>query len=408
MRILVVTLLYMPDGGPSAPLYGMLCEELAQRGHDVSVIAAVPHYPSGRVLTSYRGLRIKRSYENGVSVVRVPVPSVHRKSLPQRLLQFVCFQLGATFAGLSQSYDVLLVGNPALETCLPLAVLGLGRRKPVIFSVHDVYPDVGINLGIFRHKATITAIKSMEHFCLSSSCYVRVLSDSFFEPLVCLGISRGKIKLIYDWVDTDLIKPLPKGNSFARDNQLNGFFVVLYAGNIGLSQGLEHILSAAESLKIHEEIKFVFVGDGAGLQPLKEQAAQSNLGNVRFLPFQPRSRLPEVLASADVSLITLKKGIGTASLPSKSFSILASGRPILASVDEGSDTWNLVQRAEAGICVLPEDPIALASAILNLKKDHSLRKIFGEKGRKYALQYHSPQAAAEKFEKLFLSAIDSG
>jgi colanic acid biosynthesis glycosyl transferase WcaI len=337
--------------------------------------------------------------------VRVPIPSILRKSLPLRLLQFICFQMGATLAGLSKSYDVLLVGNPALETWLPFAVLGPARHKPVIFSVHDVYPDVGIKLGIFRHKAVINAITIMERFCLNSSRYVRVLSDSFIEPLVSLGISQDKINLIYDWVDTELIKPLPKDNSFARENQLIGSFVVLYAGNIGLSQGLEHILTAAESLKIHEEIEFVFVGDGAGLKPLKERTAQRNLGNVRFLPFQPRSRLPEVLATADVSLITLKKGLGTASLPSKSFSILASGRPILASVDEGSDTWNLVKRSGAGICVLPEDPIAMGAAILNFKKDSSLCKYFGEKGRAYALRYHSPQAAAEKFEQLLLSAL---
>src|SRR5208337_2797897 len=103
----------------------------------------------------------------------------------------------------------------------------------------------------------------------------------------------------------------------------------------------------------------------------------------------------------------LKKGIGAASLPSKSFSILASGRPILASVDEGSDTWNLVKRSQAGVCVPPEDPWAIARAIIELKKDNRLRENFGKKGRDYALQYHSPQAAAEKFEQLLLAALAS-
>jgi colanic acid biosynthesis glycosyl transferase WcaI len=405
MRILVVTLLYMPDGGPSAPLFAMLSEGLVQRGHEVTVIAAVPHYPSGRVPDQFRRWGVRRSHERGVNVVRVPVPSVQRSSLPQRLLQFACFQLGATLAGLIQDYEVLLVSNPGLESWLPFAVLGPIRRRPAVFSVHDVYPNVGIDLDIFRHKAIITAVAGLERFCLSRSHHVRVLSDSFFEPMASFRIPREKITLIYDWVDTDLIKPLPRDNSFAREQQLNGHFVVLYAGNIGLSQGLENVLAAADLLRDQEEIEFVFVGDGAGREPLLKHVKERNLGNLRFLPFQPRDRLPEVLATADVSLVTLKKGIGTASLPSKCFSILASGRPLIASVDEDSDTWKLVQRSGAGICIPPENPEALAEAIMELKNDPSRRKLLSRRGREFALNNHSPQAAAEKFEQLLLSAI---
>lgn len=405
MRILVVTLLYVPDGGPSAPLYGMLCERLARKGHEVAIIAAVPHYPTGLVPQEFRRDYIQRSYEKGVRVVRVRVPSVPRSNLKKRFLQFAFFQLGATLAGLAERYDAVIFGNPALEVWLPFTFLSVVRRKPAIFSVHDVYPDVGVTLGVFRHKVVISAVTRLEKFCLKRSAFVRILSQSFAAPLSSLGVSQEKVALVYDWVETDLIKPLPKNNNFAREHQLDNKFVALYAGNIGLSQGLEHVLAAADLLKDYEEINFVFVGDGAGREQLMAQAIERNLGNVQFLPFQPRDRLPEVLATADVSLVTLKKGIGTASLPSKSFSILASGRPILASVDEGSDTWSLVQRAQAGICVPPEDPGAIARAIIELKNDNRLRENFAENGREYALQYHSPQAAAEKFEQLLLAAL---
>lgn len=407
MRILVVTLLYMPDGGPSAPLYGMLCEELAQRGHQVSVIAAVPHYLSGTVPSQFRGKWIQPSYEHGVRVIRIRVPSVQRADLKKRAVQFLGFQLGAMLAGLRQDYDVLLISNPALEVWLPFILLSVLRCKPAVFSVHDVYPDVGVSLGIFRSKLIVSVVGYLERFCLDRSSKVRILSESFIKPLRSLGVTDDKMELVYDWVDTDLIKPLPKDNNFAREHQLVNHFVVLYAGNIGLSQGLEQVLAVAELLQDQEEIKFVLVGDGAGHAPLMTEASRLNLGNVRFLPFQPRNRLPEVLATADVSLVTLKKGVGAASLPSKSFSILASGRPILASVDEGSDTWNLVKRSQAGICVPPEDPGAIARAILELKNDERLRNNFGKKGRDYALQYHSPQAAAVKFEQLLLAALAS-
>jgi colanic acid biosynthesis glycosyl transferase WcaI len=132
---------------------------------------------------------------------------------------------------------------------------------------------------------------------------------------------------------------------------------------------------------------------------LEEQAV--GMGNVRFLPFQPRERLPEVLASADISLVVLKRGIGSASLPSKLFSILASGRPVLASVDGNSDAWKLVDSSEAGLCVEPERPEQLADAILSLRGDPSCREKMGHNGRTWAEKYHSPQSAAEQFEQLF-------
>jgi colanic acid biosynthesis glycosyl transferase WcaI len=405
MRILVVTLLYTPDGGPSAPLFGMLCESLAARGHEVTVIAAAPHYPSGRVQDGFRGWRIKRTRERGVTVIRVPVPSIRRASQFQRLVQFAAFQAAAAFAGLSQSYDVVLASNPALETWLPFAVLGPARGKPAVFSVHDVYPDVGIALGIFRHEAVIKAVAALERFCLSRSRSVRVLSRSFFEPVAALGIPRDKITLIYDWVDTDLIKPLPRNNRFAREHGLDDKFVVLYAGNIGLSQGLEQVLGAAGHMRDQADIAFVFVGEGGGREALMAQAARRQLANVRFLPFQPRARLPEVLATADVSLITLKKGMGGASLPSKIFSILASGRPLLASVDAGSDTAELVHRSAAGVWVAPEDPVALAGAIADLKHDPERRQRLGKMGRQYALRHHSPAAAAAQFEQVLQAAL---
>jgi len=385
----------------------MLSENLVQQGHKVTVIAAVPHYPTGQVPLPYQGKLLQRSQENGVEIVRVRVPSVKRANLVKRLLQFICYQIGATAAGLRQQYDVVLVTNPALEIWLPFTLLVTLRHKPAIFSVHDVYPDVGIELGIFRHQIVIKAIAALERFCLRRTMVVRILSESFIPGLLALGVPESKMVLIYDWVDTDLIRPLPRDNAFAQEHKLLNQFVVLYAGNIGLSQGLEHVLTAAELLAKHSDIRFVFVGDGAGREGLTAKAKQRKLTNVQFLPFQPRARLPEVLATADVSLVPLKRGMGLGSLPSKSFSILASGRPLVVSVDENSDAWNLIKRADAGLCVPPENPESLAEAILTLKQNETLRKQLGRNGRNWAERNHSPRSAAEQFEKLLSAAITS-
>jgi colanic acid biosynthesis glycosyl transferase WcaI len=406
MRILVVTAYYYPDGGPAAPLYTTLCEALAQRGHDVKVITAVPHYPSGTVPEVYRGKKFSKTLENGVEVKRVGLPSINRSNLSMRLVQFGFFQLRSTMASIRTQYDVLLTHSPSLEVWLPLAYHAVIRNKPVVYSVHDVYPAVGITLGIFHQKFLIHLVTAMEKFCLHHARRVRILSDSFTPALQKLGVKEEKVTLIYDWADTESIHPLPRENGFASEQGLLDHFVVLYAGNIGLSQGLESILDAAKRLADQSDIYFVFVGEGTGLQDLIEKAKTYHLENVRFIPFQSRERVSEVFASADISIVSLRRDASLGSLPSKTFSIMASERPIIASVDPNSDTSILIQRAGCGVCVEPENPEQIVDAIRTLKRDPQLRLALGKKGRQYVLEHHSPMSAADQFEKLLSQVIN--
>ena len=406
MDILVITAYYLPDGGPAAPLYTMLCEALAQRGHHVDVITAVPHYPSGKVPESYRGKFSFYSIEKNVRVRRMGLPSVNRAKLSDRLLQFVVFQFRSTYASWKTHYDILLTHSPSLETWLPFACHTVIRRKPAIYSVHDVYPDIGISLGIFHKGPALKILTAMEKFCLNHACKVRILSKSFITGLERLGIPQEKITLLYDWADMTAISPLPRTNSFAREQGLTDGFVVLYAGNIGLSQGLEFVLDAARLLSEQPDINFVFIGEGSGKPALMERAKSLDLGNVRFLPFQPRERLSEVLATADVSLVSLKRGSGGGSLPSKTYSIMASERPIIASVDQDSDTWDLIQRAGCGVCIPPGNPELIAEAIISLRRDEKRRLDLGKTGRQYALAHHSSESAAVQFEELFQQVIN--
>jgi putative colanic acid biosynthesis glycosyltransferase WcaI len=407
MHILLLTPNYYPDLGPSAPLFGMLAENLVQRGHDVTVITAVPNYPSGQIPAEYRGKSFWRSQESGVQVIRVNLPSIQRQSLPQRLFQFIIFQIGALLAGLSQRYDVAIITNPALQVWLPFFWLVVLRRIPAVYSVHDLYPDVGVKLGIFKTKYQIGIVSWLERYCLDHARYIRVLSDSFVPNLMRLGVPKSKVAIVYDWVDTALIQALPRDNSFTNQYDLHGKFVVLYAGNIGLSQGLEQLLEVAELLKDDSDIQFVFVGDGSGKAALEEVAWHRRLPNVQFIPFQPRQSLPEVLASAAISIVLLKRDVGISSLPSKIFSIMASCRPILISVDEESEAWSLINKAQAGIWVPPEDPSQIANAILKLKNDPKHCDQLGRNGRTWVEQHHSPQYAAEQFESLLRMAIQT-
>jgi colanic acid biosynthesis glycosyl transferase WcaI len=404
MKILIVSPYYPPDLGPSAPMLAILAESLVSSGHNVTVLASVPHFPGGQVAEEYRCRLWTWENCNGVRVGRAWIPSGNRANIAHRLLTFFVYQALATLAGLRLKYDVAFMTNPAIETGLPFTLLGCMRQKPVIFGVWDVYPEVGIRMGLFRKHAVINMVGFMEDFCLQRAHSIQVLGEGFVADLANHQISPDHIIVIPPWVDTKLIKPIQRHNSFSYENNLDDSFVVLYAGNLGLSQGLNTVLEAARRLRDRYEILFLFIGDGSGKTQLVSQA--SGLNNVRFLPFQPRESLPEVLACADLSLVSMKNGIGSSSLPSKTFSILASGRPVLACLDEGSDAWNLVQRSQAGLCIPAGDSKELVKAIIWLRDDPAWRELMGRNGRAWAEKNHSPQAAAEQFELLLVNAIE--
>ncbi len=367
MRILIFGGHYEPDLGPSAPLFTMLCRNLVKLGHQVTMLTMVPHYPSGRVPPEYKGKWFWKDDDQGVEVIRIGLPSVDRAKLAQRMLQYLAYQIGATLAGWSKKYDAVFACSSALTSWLPFQTLVTLRHKPAVYGVYDVYPSIGIKLGIFRHKPIISLMTYLERSCLDNAMLIRIISDSFRPDLREMGVPEEKMVRGYDWVDTNLVRPLPRDNAFSREHHLTDKFVVMYAGNLGLSQGLEHVIAAADLLKEQDDIQFVFVGDGASRTMLIEETTRRGLQNVKFLHYQPRERLPEVLASADISLVSLQHGIGSGSLPSKTYSIFASGRPLLISVDEGSEPWRLVEQAGAGLCIPPENPTSLSAAILYLK-----------------------------------------
>jgi len=404
MRILIITLLYAPDGGPSAPLFQMLSEELVKRGHKVTVIASVPHYPTGTVQELFRHGWLQTTQENGVKIIRVRVPSLERKQLLKRAIQFTTFQIGAAITCLSQNYEVVIVTNPAIEVMLPFFTGAVLRRKPSVFFIADVYPDVGVHLNIFKGKRAIQLVEALERFCLKNATYTWIFSNSFQEPVQRLGVSIQKQRLIYSWIDANKIIPLPRQNPFSQEFGLNDYFVVLYAGNLGLSQGLEKVLGVAKQLEPYTDIRFVFVGDGSGKEALVSRAQELQLTNVSFIPFQPVERVAEVLATADVSLLSLQSNIASASIPSKTFSYLASGRPIIAILDPHSDAADLIHRSGGGIVFSPEQISNLTNVLLDWKHKPEQRSHMGIEGRKYVLQYHTTPYAASQVEQLLEDA----
>jgi colanic acid biosynthesis glycosyl transferase WcaI len=401
-RVLVITPYYAPDFGPSSPLITTLAEALSANFNvRVTVVCTAPHFPDGMVREGFHHLPWKWSVENGVHVCRIWIPSGERSRLFHRMVVFVIYQLLSTLAASRQKYDVVLITNPAIETGFLFLVFAWLKRKPSIFCVWDIYPEVGVQLGVFKNTLVIRVVKWLENFCLEHASAVQALAQGFLSNLRERVSDPQKVVYIHPWLTMNGLHGLSKQNPFARAHGFDEKFIVMYAGNLGLSQGLDKFIWGAKELSNQQRIHFVFVGDGIAAPDLHSLAQSLELSNVTFLPYQPRERLAEVLSSADISLVSLQSGLTASSLPSKTFSIMACERPVFAMVDEDSELWRMIQSARAGWCVPSSaSPKQIADRIKSIYHESATLKVYGANAGRYVRENFSLQKAAGRFHNL--------
>lgn len=405
MKILLLTMYFAPDIAANAVIMTELAEELAARGHQITVVTSVPHYADNTLDQRFRRKLVQQSEHNGVRVLRTYVyASSQKHRFVVRLLNYLSFNVLSTLAGLiSGRHDVILAPSPPLTIGLSAWIIGCIRRTPYVYNVQDIYPDVAIKLGALKNPLIIALSRRLERFVYRGARRVAVLSIGFRANLLSKGVPEQKLAVIPNFVDVDFVRPLPRDNDFSRRLDLRKRFVVLYAGNIGYSQNLEHLLEAAATLRNLPDLVTLIVGNGSRKPYFQSLAREMCLENVTFLPFQAREDVPSLYATADVCVVTLRRGIAGDSVPSKVYTIMASGRPIVAAVDRGSDAWNLVNEARCGLSVEPERPADLAAAIRQLYDNSALRHQMGQSGREFVVKRFTPRAVAAQYEDLLNS-----
>jgi colanic acid biosynthesis glycosyl transferase WcaI len=254
-------------------------------------------------------------------------------------------------------------------------------------------------LGILQGRKIIAAATALERWSYARCAAVTVLSADMRANLAAKMRHPERLEVIPNFVDVDAIKPSPRENGYRAEYGLTGKTVVMYAGNIGMSQSLSLLVDAARATIDRADVVYVVNGAGSMLDELEHSAA--GLANVRFMPMQPIERLPEVLAAGDVHLVPLKTGLSRSSVPSKTYSILAAGRPILASVDAGSEVQRIIESAGAGTAVPPDDPGAFVTALTTLLADPDSLRAMGERARAYVEEAASPEGVALAYQDVF-------
>lgn len=406
MRILIYSYNYYPEPIGIAPLMTELAEGLVKRGHEVRVVTGMPNYPERRIYQGYRGKFFLTEKRNGVLIqrsyvwIRGPKPS-----LLDRLLldgSFITTSIFQAFNGWRP--DVIFATVPPLLVSLPVALYGWIRRCPIILNIQDIVSEAAVRVNLVKSNGwVIRTAQAVEELTYKGVNRISVIADGFADKLIEQGVPSSKIVYIPNWVDTNFIRPLPKETNEFRDaHQLQDKFVVLYSGNIALTQGLETVIKAASMIKHIPDIQFVIVGAADALVELQQFCDRYQAYNVRLLPLEPREKLPQMLSAADVGLVVQKRRVTVFNLPSKIPVLLASGCAIVASVPDTGTAKQAVLKSGGGVVVPPEDSQALADMIVDLYKNPAQVKALGQQGRKFAEENYAFEQALSQYEHLFV------
>jgi glycosyltransferase involved in cell wall biosynthesis len=406
MRILYLSQYFPPEVGATQTRAYEMARHLVTAGHKVTMLTEIPNHPSGIIPPEYRGLLYERVDMEGIDVLRLWVKASPVKTFATRMLFYLTYMFSAALAGLLLArgrYDVIYATSPPLFVGGAALALSYLRRTPLIFEVRDLWPESAVALGEMTNSRAVALAGKLEEMCYNRARRIVVVTDGIRKRLEDRGYGY-KLDLIPNGANTDLFRPDPEGGAALREELgLGEKFVPIYAGIHGVAQGLETILQAA-TLVPAADVHFLFVGDGPKKAELLALRNRLGLTNVTMLAEQPRSRIPAYLSAADVALVPLRRlDLFQGALPSKMFDAWACGCPVILSID--GEAHQVLEQAEAGVFVEPEEADQMARAILQLKGEPERLRRYQQNGRRFVEMNYSRQQLAARLEELLLAVL---
>jgi len=388
LRILVLSINYWPDETGIAAFNIWRCEYLAARGHQVTICTGPPYYPQWRVPPAYRGKLIQREERNGVTILRSWMFVPQQLNTKKRVLHEASFLAGSFLRALaSPKPDLMFAVSPPLGLGLTASTLSRLWHVPYIFDVEDLQPDAAVELGMMRRGRLTDFLYKVERRAYQNAALVSTLTEGMRQRIVQKGIDESKVVLFPPRADASLytLRQRTDGGAFREKYGLTGKLIVSHSGNMGVKQGMEVILSAAEKSHEHKHIHYLFVGDGAMRSNLEAEARARKLENILILPLLENDEFLEMLAATDIALITQKRVVSDIVFPSKTVTLLSAGCPVIASVNSGSEVARAVLRSGAGMVVEAENADAVWNAILELSKSGESLARMSRQARQFAL-----------------------
>lgn len=373
-HVVVMTQHYPPENGAAQIRLQAMAKDLVARGIRVTVITAMPNYPTGRILPGYRRrLRLSRT-EDGIKVIRTWVFARANPSFLNRLASYLSFTVSSlTGIATVKDVDVIFVESPPLFLALSGRVASLLKRAPYILNISDLWPASAEQLGYVSDPRLLRLGRWLEGYAYRHAWAISAVTEGILARLKAAGVAQEKLLFLPNGVDTQMFSPGQHGRSGDES-------VFLYAGTHGGAQGLDVILDAAALVQDRSDISFLFVGDGPEKQRLRADAERRGLDRVRFEPARPPGQMTDVFHRACASVVPLRDvELFADARPSKVLPSLACGVPVIFC--GRGDTARLLAENGCGVTVPPEDPSALAEALLTIADDRPLAAEMGRKGR---------------------------
>ena len=407
MRILYLSQYFPPEVGATQTRAYEMARYLVSQGHQVTMIAEIPNHPMGIIPPEYRGKWYERTLLDGIDVIRVWVKTSPVKTFRTRMAFYLSYMVNATLAGLLARgpYDALYATSPPLFVGGAALALSWLRRIPLFFEVRDLWPESAVALGELNSPRAIALAEWLERTCYRRAEQIVVVTQGIYRRMLERGYPLEKLTLILNGANTELFQFQPEAGRAHRERLgLLDKFVVMYAGIHGLAQGLEAVVETAAKLAAQADVHFLFVGEGPVKQQIVTLAAERRLTNITFHPEVPREQMPAFLSAADVALVPLRRlDLFQGALPSKMFDAWACQCPTLVTIE--GEARQALAEAGAGLFVEPENPEALAAAILQLKGDPAARRRMGLNGRRAAVDRYSRQAQARQLAEMLARVL---
>lgn len=392
MNLTLLTQYYLPEIGAPQRRLSHLAETLVKQGHRVTVLTAMPNYPTGKIYPGYGGLTRTETI-NGVRVIRTWIYPTQSAGFVQRLSNYFSFVFSSLVLGGWQlePCDYLMTESPPLFLGITGFLLSRWKRARWIFNVSDLWPESAVRLGMLHNKLALRLSEWLEAFCYNQAWLVTGQSKSIIENIQ-RRFPRVQTYHFSNGVDAAQFHPNAANPDARAILHRNAECVALYAGLHGLAQGLDQVIQAAQLVQNDLRLGIVLLGDGPTKATLVQQAR--TLANVKFLDPIPPSEMPGWIAAADIALVTLKTYIPGA-VPSKLYEAMAAGVPVILVAE--SEPAEIVRTHNAGIVVQPGDIAGLVNALATLASNPALRRELGANGRRAAERFYDRNVIAQRF-----------
>ena len=409
MRILILTQYYPPEVGAAQNRLSSLATSLREAGHTVTVLTALPNYPNWTIYDDYKNCLVVTEIKGGITIIRTWLYTKQDLKFVGRLIHYLSFSALALIVSVFKvsRQDIVISECPPLFAGIAGWMISKIKKAKFALNVSDLWTDSAVDLGMLKNGTLISMALYMEKFLYQQAHLVTGQTQGIVDT-IRKRVSQTPVALITNGVSQAFFRRTDELHVKEQRNggKPSGKFIVGFAGTHGLMQDLETVMEAARLLREDEHIAFVFYGDGPKKEKMIRLSREARMQNVTFVPPQLAERMPEIFTSFDAMLIPLKDlPILRGAIPSKMLEAMAAAVPILF-LGKG-EAENLVQQAECGIVVAPENPKLLAEAVRELYHNDAIRTRFGQNGRHYALEHYDRQRLNKTFEDL-LSKVFSG